>query len=173
MQNRATTSQAPQVPAPPADLGTEIRQQVEEQLRMAEEAVANARERAEIAGEQGRPQGRGPGGGRGEAFTMMPPAMPPHVPAEAVILGLGFFAMVVLIVIGYPIARAWGRRMDRKSVAPAIGPDVTRQLSRIEQAVDAMSIEVERISEAQRYMAKLQAERVAERAGLPRGAGMS
>jgi hypothetical protein len=30
------------------------------------------------------------------------------------------------------------------------------QLQRIEQAVDAMAIEVERISESQRFMAKLQ-----------------
>lgn len=167
MQNRATTSQAPQAPAPPADLGTEIRQQVEE---LAKVQAAVAREQAVIAAEQAGPQG---GAGPGEAFTMVPPHMPPPIPKEAVMLGFGFFAMIVLIVIGYPIARAFGRRMDRKAVAPAIGPDVARQLSRIEQAVDAMSIEVERISEAQRYMAKLQTERVAERAGLPRGAGMS
>jgi len=34
-------------------------------------------------------------------------------------------------------------------------PAVAGQLQRIEQAVEAMSIEVERISESQRFMAKL------------------
>ena len=45
------------------------------------------------------------------------------------------------------------------------------QLQRIEQAVDTMAIEVERISEAQRYLTKLHAGRVAESAGLPSGDG--
>lgn len=63
------------------------------------------------------------------------------------------------------------RRLDRRSVTPALGPEVAAQIGRIEQAVDTMAIEVERISEAQRYIAKLQAERLGEPAvgSLPRG----
>jgi membrane protein implicated in regulation of membrane protease activity len=42
-----------------------------------------------------------------------------------------------------------------------------RRLERIEQAVDAMAIEVERISEGQRYLTGLMAAREREPAGLP------
>ena len=41
-------------------------------------------------------------------------------------------------------------------------------LKRIEHAVEAMAIEVERISEAQRYMARLESERGADPALLAR-----
>jgi hypothetical protein len=44
---------------------------------------------------------------------------------------------------------------------------MTEQLQRIEQAVDAMSIEVERISESQRFLAKLQTGQGAEPVALP------
>jgi hypothetical protein len=43
----------------------------------------------------------------------------------------------------------------RASVAP---PDVVALLQRIENAVESVAIEVERIAEAQRFSAKLQAE---------------
>ena len=46
-------------------------------------------------------------------------------------------------------------------------PVMTEQLQRIEQAVDAMAIEIERISESQRFMAKLQANATPERLVLP------
>jgi hypothetical protein len=41
-------------------------------------------------------------------------------------------------------------------VAQVAQGDVTQQLDRIEQAVDAIAIEVERISESQRFLTKLQ-----------------
>jgi hypothetical protein len=50
--------------------------------------------------------------------------------------------------------------MDRRSQMPAaVTPEIAQQLQRIEQAVDTMAIEIERISEAQRFSAKLLAER--------------
>jgi hypothetical protein len=51
-------------------------------------------------------------------------------------------------------------------MAPAANPQMADQLQRIEQAVDAMAIEVERISESQRFLTKLQSQ-AAERAALP------
>jgi hypothetical protein len=82
-------------------------------------------------------------------------------------LGIAFFCMLAVIIVGLPIARAFARRLDRKAVPPAMNPDVATQLQRIEHAVEAMAIEVERISEAQRYMARLQSDRAAESAALP------
>jgi hypothetical protein len=89
------------------------------------------------------------------------------IPPEAVDIAMGFFTMCAVIVIGWPLARALGRRMERRGAdAAAVSPVMTEQLQRIEQAVDAMAIEIERISESQRFMAKLQSSN-AERVPLP------
>jgi hypothetical protein len=77
-----------------------------------------------------------------------------------VLVPLGFFAMVAAIAVGAPLARAFARRMEREGGAK-ISPDVTSRLERIEQAVDAVAIEVERISEGQRFTTKLLTERAA------------
>jgi hypothetical protein len=79
------------------------------------------------------------------------------IPPQAVDIAMGFFTMCAVMVVGWPLARAFGRRLEQRGSAPAALPaGVTDQLQRIEQAVEAMSIEVERISESQRFMAKLQ-----------------
>ena len=51
----------------------------------------------------------------------------------------------------------------------AIPSDVSARLERIEQAVDAIAIEMERVSEGQRFTTKL----LSERAGLPASPGGS
>jgi hypothetical protein len=86
-----------------------------------------------------------------------PPFMQQGIPPQAVDLAIGFFITCAVMVIGWPIARAFGRRIEgRGGQATAPDPGVADQLQRIEQAVDAMAIEVERISESQRFMTKLQ-----------------
>jgi hypothetical protein len=91
------------------------------------------------------------------------------IPPQAVDISIAFFIMIAVIIIGWPLARAMGRRLERRADAPALpDPAITGQLQRIEQAVEAMSIEIERISESQRFIAKLQ-NGSAERA--PLGAG--
>ena len=64
-----------------------------------------------------------------------------------------------VIAIGYPIARALARRIEAKPTT-AIPSDVSARLERMEQAIDSIAIEVERISEGQRFTTKLLAERV-------------
>ena len=71
---------------------------------------------------------------------------------------IAFFLMIVIIAIGVPLARAFARRMDRRGQAPQIPVDVTARLERIEQAVESLSIEVERISEGQRFLTKVMTE---------------
>jgi type II secretory pathway pseudopilin PulG len=84
----------------------------------------------------------------------------PEIPQGAVILGVAFFIMLAFIAVGLPLARAWARRMDRQSSAPAPFPsDVTDRLERIEHAVESIAIEVERVSEGQRFTTKLLTER--------------
>lgn len=79
---------------------------------------------------------------------------------------LGFFAMVTTIAVGVPLVRAFARRMDQSSSQPKIPSEVLARLERMEQAIDSVAIEVERISEGQRFTTKLLSERRAE---LPTG----
>jgi hypothetical protein len=91
------------------------------------------------------------------------------IPPQVVDMSIAFFIMLAVIIIGWPLARAMGRRIERRADTPALpDPAITGQLQRIEQAVEAMSIEIERISESQRFIAKLQTG-AAER--TPLGAG--
>ena len=65
--------------------------------------------------------------------------------------------IVGTIFIGFPIAVALARNLLRRgsrAVAPAPAASNER-MDRLEQAVDAIAIEVERISEGQRYMTRL------------------
>lgn len=73
---------------------------------------------------------------------------------------------IVTLVVGVVFIRAWQRRSELRASAPSQLPlDVSQRLARIEAAVDAIAIEVERISEGQRFLTKLQAERVPLAAG--------
>jgi hypothetical protein len=82
--------------------------------------------------------------------------MPPGIiPREAVVISIAFFLMIALIAIGLPLARAFARRMDRRTAGPAIPSDLGEQLRRLENAVETMAVEVERISEGQRFSAGL------------------
>jgi len=89
-----------------------------------------------------------------------PPPFPREdiIPQQAVDITFGFFITVAVIAIGVPLARAFARRMDRKGAsAPAPSASEPR-LERIEQAIEAIAIEVERVSEGQRYATKLMSE---------------
>jgi hypothetical protein len=103
--------------------------------------------------------------GAPEVFTIAP-SMDNMIPPQAVDLAFGFFIMCAVMVIGWPLARAFGRRIERRTDTAVLDPAFAGQLQRIEQAVDAMSIEIERISESQRFMAKLQ-NGAADRGALP------
>ena len=94
--------------------------------------------------------------------------MMPHnmTPPQAVDIAMGFFTMCAVMVVGWPLARAFGRRLERGGSSAAVTAAVPEQLQRIEQAVEAMAIEVERISESQRFMARLQNVPLAESATL-------
>ena len=76
----------------------------------------------------------------------------------------------VIMVVGLPIARAYARRLE--SDPAGMPPDMTARLQRMEQAIDSIAVEVERISEGQRFTTKLLAERARQPdAVLPTAAG--
>lgn len=106
--------------------------------------------------------GDGNSAGRGDLpfdpQTIIPPQV---VPLTAMSL-----AMLVVIFIGWPLARAFGRRMDRKAELGTVrAADLQPQITQLQQSLDAMAIEIERLGEAQRFQAKLLAERAESKRG--------
>lgn len=158
-----------QIPTPPPrpvdgnELGRRIEEAVNQAISEAQDGQqGNAREsirdaieevKAELA--QARAEGR--------SVTIQPQWDPENViPPQAVDISVAFFVMVAFIIVGLPIARAWARRMDRRGET-ASASEIAPRLDRIEQAVEAIAIEVERVSEGQRYTTKA----ISEIRGLP------
>jgi hypothetical protein len=78
-----------------------------------------------------------------------------------VLVPIAFFAMVVSIVLGVPLVRARIKERERQSMGMLPDAQSAERLARIEAAVESIAVEVERISEAQRFTTKLLAERSA------------
>jgi hypothetical protein len=82
------------------------------------------------------------------------------IPDEVVdIVGMLTFGTAAVLILR-PLMRAFANRFERRGAPPVLSPEVTAQMTRLEQAIDAVAIEVERISEGQRYTTKLLADRV-------------
>ncbi len=109
------------------------------------------------------------------ATLVMVQFQPDRFPPEILEIVKMFFTTVAVISLGVPIIRAISRRFehgpDRSQLPPPASPEVLARLERIEQAVDTVAVEVERIAEAQRFSAKLMAEQQSAPRGLPRSPG--
>ena len=91
------------------------------------------------------------------------------VPQGAVDISIAFFVTIAAIVVLLTLARAVARQADRKSQALASGAqNIAPQLAQLQDSVDAMALELERITEAQRFQSKLLAGREEEPARLQR-----
>lgn len=124
------------------DVRDQIREQVQQQIRIR--------------------QGQG-----GEPVIVLPPRAPwedNDIPPHVVDVITMFVVAAVICIVGLPIARAVGRWIDRRGLPSPVNTELAAQMNRIEQAVDTMSVEVERISEAQRFQAKLLSDREKVRA---------
>jgi hypothetical protein len=156
LQNpQAGAAKAPPIPSmdvsppPAAPTAAQIRQQVRDIAKQAKIAAQDARHAAQDAG---------------HTVTTAPPAFDPSdmIPPQAVDMAYAFFLCVAVCVVGFPLARGFARLMDRKVQFKGVtAPDVTPQLRQLQESVDAMAIELERISEGQRFTTKLLAERSA------------
>ncbi len=163
--------------------GTPTRDQIRTDVRnQIRDAVRDAQAAAEEAGGEPRVITReeGPGGGRtvvqlpngqkltisgenvrldGEATSVIAPNFRDAVPDGAVDIVQALVAMVVLCVVGFPLARSFARWLDRRTATPKVPAEVLSRLANIENAVETVAVEVERISEGQRFTAKLLSER--------------
>ena len=69
--------------------------------------------------------------------------------AQTLVVGL------ITIVIGGPFARMLAHRLDRRDVQPKELTEMSDRLTRIEQAVNALSNDVMRLTEVQRITSRL------------------
>ena len=74
---------------------------------------------------------------------------------------------LVIMVLGFPLVRLITKWLEPKPVPPRELSAINGRLERIETAVDSIAVEVERISEAQRFSARLQSEQQQGRLSAP------
>lgn len=168
--NQAGTAvQAPATPKAPQTgpdvnvLSREDLQNLRDQVRQTVRAQVEAQTQADADG--GDVVSTGPhniiirGADGKETVVSVPSYDAKHlIPPQAVDISVAFFIMIAAIIIGLPVARAFARRMDRSASRVAVAPEISTQLTQLNQAVDAIALEVERISEGQRYATKLLSE---------------
>lgn len=97
-----------------------------------------------------------------------PPLVPFDPNSAALQENVTVIAVSAIVFIGAPIAIAiarfiWKRTLTRSAPAATPSADDARRLERVEQAVESIAVEMERMSEGQRYVTKL----LSERAGAP------
>jgi hypothetical protein len=103
----------------------------------------------------------------GQALTSSAAGMLATTSEAPVFAGLGsgqtlalsiIFTIFVLGPLAIGFARSMLRRSNKPAAPPAIFNDTAQRIERVEAAVDAIAIEIERISEGQRFVTKLLSE---------------
>src|SRR5690606_38882789 len=83
------------------------------------------------------------------------------------IVPVGIMFAVAFMTVGTQFAKALGRKWDRQNTAQ-LPHDVGARLERMEHAIESVAVEVERISEGQRFTTRLLTGRAAEPDRVPR-----
>jgi hypothetical protein len=79
------------------------------------------------------------------------------VSEDVLIVSVIFGTMAIVL---FPLMRAWARRIEgRGPTPPALPREAAERLERIERAVESIAVEVERISEGQRFVTRVLADR--------------
>jgi hypothetical protein len=106
---------------------------------------------------------------RGQVVTTAPPRRDPIEEAFArnLVPLAGMFSTFLLLPLGIAFARLLWKRGTAVAERPALNEQaVFARLEQLQTSMDTMALEVERISENQRYVTKLMGEK--DRAALPR-----
>lgn len=103
----------------------------------------------------------------GRQLTMAPGALVATTEQANQVLGMdpdaiaalsGVFTLFVLAPIAFAAARMMWKRATSSAPPPAMSVDASRRLERLEQGMDAIAIEIERVSEGQRFVTRLLSE---------------
>ncbi len=128
---------------------------ITDQISQSQEHLTSLQSQLERAnGIAGRREIRGP--------DEIPPWMN-DLPSRIENIVYSTFLFIGVLALGIPLIRVIGKRVDRKTQiavaqAAASNSNVEPRLDRIEQAVEAIAIEIERVSEGQRFTNKLMSE---------------
>lgn len=76
--------------------------------------------------------------------------------AAEVFTAISFFGAIVVAIRSF--TGVWMKRLELRREIPPVAT-LANQLERIEAAIEVMAVEIERISEAQRFSARLLSER--------------
>ena len=141
LQDQLTSESQPLTPVARAGIEARLKETdarivaLDQQIAQADQLVANA---AAVPGATYQPP--------------RPPVQRNGPPEEAFFIG-GMFIVFVMM----PIAIAQARRLWRRPVATSteMPAELTDRLNRLEQAVDAVAVELERVGEGQRYVTRL------------------
>jgi hypothetical protein len=100
-------------------------------------------------------------GGGPDVITSTGFPLPPDIPTNVYKLAETGIVSFALMIAAFPIFGFAKALVNRRANAQAALPprEMTDRLARIEAAVDAMSVEVERISEGQRFVTRVLSER--------------
>lgn len=95
-------------------------------------------------------------------------APPPFIQRDGPPEGAFLIAAAFIVCAVLPISFAYARRIWRRSAAAAaaIPQELMDRLTRLDQAVDAIAVEVERVGEGQRFMTRVLAEKSGAAAAL-------
>lgn len=176
MPSQSNAQQAAQAAQRAAEQDMRDAEQLMQQAQRAMEAAAQrAGEGIEVRNTTGGkiillPDGKGghkrieisDGAGAGfpsEAITLAPPPPGNDIPRGVIKIIEIASLVVVAVVLGTPLVRSLTRWFDRRTAGAPMTSDVSQRLASIEQAVETVAIEVERISEGQRFTSKLLSER--------------
>lgn len=103
----------------------------------------------------------------GQLLTSAPAGLLATTESAPIIAGLGagqvtglsiVFTVVVLAPLAVGAARMMWKRSNKLPLPPAVFTETAERLERLEQSVDTIAIEIERISEGQRFVTKLLSE---------------
>lgn len=130
------------------NMSADAKNQLKDEIRAAIDAAREATAEAQVPQE----------GGPVTWSSTAPPDFSNVIPARAVDIVSITGITLVCCVVGFPIARAIGRWIDRRGTTATVPREVTARLMAIEQAVESVAVEVERISEGQRYTTRLLSE---------------
>ena len=77
------------------------------------------------------------------------------IPARAVDITVAICSTLVVLVLGTPLLRFWLRRAERRQAQQTMDAAVAARLDAMERHIDTVAVELERVSEGQRYFTRL------------------
>jgi hypothetical protein len=142
-------------PGPALDGLLAQRAPLDDQILKLQMDIAGSR--AQLASRLGIPVERVGPNGRFLAQQSYPDFGQRRGPDPDAVVGMSF---ALVIAVAFPLAIAYARRIWRGKPSAQAQPDaIAPRLDRLEQAVEAIAIEVERVAEGQRFVTKVFAER--------------